>query len=82
LRTRQPKIPFASEFIEERKYLKNVTTKTLAWYEESFRAFDGALDSKQTINQRIVDLRTRGDFGHLCQHVATLYQCLLEVDGV
>ena len=33
----------ASEFMTERRYLKNVTPKTLAWYEQSFKAFDGAL---------------------------------------
>lgn len=55
-----PKITFTSEFSEKRKYLKNVTTKTLAWYELSFRAVDCELDPKQTINQRIVHLRTRG----------------------
>jgi hypothetical protein len=38
---------------------KNATT-TLAWYQNSFRAFSGALDSKQTINQRIVSLREKG----------------------
>jgi hypothetical protein len=53
-----PRIPFV--FIEERRYLKNVTTKTIAWYEQSFRAFEGALDSKEAINQRIVALRKRG----------------------
>jgi integrase/recombinase XerD len=62
-----PKIPpvldppsKTEEFIQERRYLKNVTTKTIAWYEQSFKAFDGALDSKQAINQRIVSLRERG----------------------
>jgi hypothetical protein len=36
-------------FIEERRYLKNVTAKTLAWYEQSFRAFDRALADEATI---------------------------------
>jgi integrase len=53
-------MPSASEFIRERKYLKNVTSKTLAWYEQSFQSFEGALESAQTIKQRIVELRNRG----------------------
>jgi hypothetical protein len=48
------------EFIHERRYLKNLTPKTLAWYDQMFKVFNGALDSKQTINQRIVALRERG----------------------
>ena len=50
-------LPPVSEFIEERRFLKNVTTKTIAWYEQSFRAFEGVLDSRAAINQRIVALR-------------------------
>jgi integrase/recombinase XerD len=46
--------------IQERKYLKNVTSKTLAWYEQSFRAFEGALESAQTIKQRLINLREKG----------------------
>jgi site-specific recombinase XerD len=49
-----------SEFITERKYLKNVTPKTLAWYVDAFKAFDGALESEAAIKGRIVQLRTRG----------------------
>src|SRR6516164_3301661 len=52
------KIP--SVFIEERRFLKNVTTKTIAWYEQTFKVFDGALESRESINQRIVSLRQRG----------------------
>ena len=48
------------KFIQERKYLKAVTDKTLAWYKDSFRAFEGALESTETINARIVELRMRG----------------------
>ena len=47
-------------FIQERKYLKAVTPKTLAWYRNSFRAFEGALESAAAINARIVELRERG----------------------
>ena len=48
------------EFITERKYLKNVTLKTLAWYGDAFKAFDGALESEAAIKGRIVKLWTRG----------------------
>jgi hypothetical protein len=48
------------KFIQERKYLKAVSEKTLLWYKDSFRAFEGALDSTETINARIVELRMRG----------------------
>jgi hypothetical protein len=45
----------ASEFMTERRYLKNVTPKTLAWYEQSFKAFEGALQSETAIRQWIVE---------------------------
>jgi len=48
------------QFITERKYLKNASRKTLSWYELSFRAFDGALDFKQTVIAKITELRHRG----------------------
>ena len=44
----------------ERRYLKNVTSKTLAWYNDSFRAFEGTLHSEATIKQRIEELWDRG----------------------
>jgi integrase/recombinase XerD len=46
--------------MEERKYLRNTTEKTQAWYQASFKAFSGALDSREAINRRIIDLRQRG----------------------
>jgi site-specific recombinase XerD len=49
-----------SDFITERQYLKNVTPKTLAWYRDAFKAFDGALDSEVALKRRIVELRSRG----------------------
>jgi site-specific recombinase XerD len=49
-----------SEFITERQYLKNVTPKTLLWYQDAFKAFGGALDSEVALKRRIVELRTRG----------------------
>jgi integrase/recombinase XerD len=49
-----------AEFITERRYLKNVSPKTILWYEQSFRSFGGALDSKSAIVSRIAVLRQRG----------------------
>jgi site-specific recombinase XerD len=48
------------QFIQERKYLKGVTEKTLLWYRDAFKAFDGALDSKAAVNARITELIRRG----------------------
>jgi integrase/recombinase XerD len=49
-----------SDFITERRYLKNVSPKTLLWYGDAFKAFGGALESEAAIKRRIVELRTRG----------------------
>lgn len=48
------------KFIQERTYFKNVTPKTIDWYRQSFHAFDGAMDSRATIGDRIGKLRTAG----------------------
>ena len=48
------------QFITERRYLKNVTAKTIVWYQHSFRAFRGALDDRGAIVARIAELRQRG----------------------
>jgi site-specific recombinase XerD len=47
-------------FIRERRYLKNVTPKTVAWYRDSFRAFEGAMDTRAGVLERIAKLRDRG----------------------
>jgi integrase/recombinase XerD len=47
-------------FIRERRYLKNVTPKTVAWYRDSFRAFDGAMDTRAGVLERVAKLRDRG----------------------
>jgi hypothetical protein len=41
-----------SEFMTERRYLNNVTPKTLAWYRDSFKAFIGALESEGVLKPR------------------------------
>jgi len=47
------------DFIRERRYLKTVSPKTIIWYGCSFKAFEGALESKEAARQRIVELRQR-----------------------
>ena len=37
------------QFIQERTYFKNVTPKTIAWYRQSFHAFEGAMDTRSNI---------------------------------
>ena len=49
-----------AEFIQHRVYLKGVSTQTVIWYNSSFKAFDGALDSKQNVVTRIAELKQRG----------------------
>jgi len=48
------------QFIRERMYLKGVSPNTVRWYRDSFRAFQGATDSKSAIVQRIEELTQRG----------------------
>jgi integrase/recombinase XerD len=48
------------QFIRERTYLKGVSPHTLLWYRDSFKAFQGATDSKAAIVQRIGELMERG----------------------
>ena len=47
------------QFITERRYLRNVSERTIQWYRHSFHAFEGALDSKSSIVSRIAELRQR-----------------------
>ncbi len=53
--------PLIEQFIRERMYFKNVSTKTTSWYRQSFPAFDGAMESKAAIGERIGQLRHLGD---------------------
>lgn len=48
-----------SAFLQERKWLQNVTPKTIALYEYSFQAFEGALESIENVKVRIAELRQR-----------------------
>ena len=49
-----------AEFIQHRVYLKGVSPQTVVWYNSAFKAFDGALDSKQSVVTRIAALIHRG----------------------
>lgn len=49
-----------NDFIQERLYLKGVSPRTVDWYRFSFKAFAGALDSRQAIIKRIAELKERG----------------------
>jgi integrase/recombinase XerD len=52
-------LSLTDQFIQERRYLMAVTPQTVIWYGTAFNAFKGALDSKEAVNQRIVELRKR-----------------------
>lgn len=47
------------QFISERKYLHNVSPRTVAWYSQGFKAFAGC-DTREQIIKRIGELRDRG----------------------
>lgn len=47
-------------FIKDRTILKSVTPKTVAWYRNSFNAFNGAIATKAAITDRVGQLRERG----------------------
>jgi len=48
------------QYVQERVYLKGVTPQTVIWIRQSLKRFDGALDSKQTVLDRIIELKNRG----------------------
>ena len=57
-------------FVQERRYLKNVSAKTVAWYGHAFHAFAGCgledptkippAQLKANLQQKVIELRTRG----------------------
>ena len=46
-------------FLQEKKYLENISTRTIVLYESCFRAFAGALEPHE-LQGRVVELRSRG----------------------
>jgi hypothetical protein len=72
-----------AQFLKERRYLKNVTDRTLGYYDKCFRAFTSVADctepsglTKRTLQTLIVGLRDRG---HHLQRVRSGAQRVLEV---
>jgi len=61
------------EFIRERRYLRNLSEKTLKHYRESYRAFEkeGAWENlyKQSLLAAIVKIRERGVKAGGCQRL-------------
>jgi site-specific recombinase XerD len=52
------------QFLAERRYLRNVTTSTIEWYETAFKAFrrtaDSSLIDKAALQHFVIALRQRG----------------------
>jgi site-specific recombinase XerD len=48
------------DFIKERQYLTGVSSRTVEWYRNSFRQFEGALEAKSAVVERIKVLKDRG----------------------
>ena len=48
------------KFIQHRVYLTGVSEQTVKRYRWSFKAFDGCLDSKDAVVERIAQLKGRG----------------------
>ena len=46
------------EFIEERRYLKNVSSQTLQWYQRSFKAFADAPEPERQSNRGLWNCET------------------------
>ena len=62
-----------SEFSTELKYIRNVSETTLSLYGWAFKAFDGALESRATVIERVKKLR---DGGLSAVSVNTYLRCI------
>lgn len=66
-------------FLQEKKYLQNVSLETIVLYETSFKAFYGC-DSIEDIKKRVVELRERGikpvSVNTYLRHMKTYYLSL------
>lgn len=47
-------------FLQEKRFLENISPRTIILYESSFKAFEGAIESLDEVKKRVVELRTRG----------------------
>lgn len=52
--------PSVSQFLEERKFLKNCTPKTQAWHAQALLKAFGGCTTEADYKQRIIELRQRG----------------------
>src|SRR5580700_7088021 len=48
------------EFLQERRWLQNLTPRTLSWHAHSLKMFAGCLDNPDKAKVRIGELRQRG----------------------
>lgn len=48
------------KFIEERKYLQNVSSRTIEWYRESFKWLNNPIPTKDDLKSLVVRMRTKG----------------------
>lgn len=53
-------MPGFQDFIRERKYLQNVSPRTIEWYENSFRWLPCEFPSQEQLNDAVVRMRERG----------------------
>jgi integrase/recombinase XerD len=49
-----------SDFIRERKYLRNVTPATLLWYDTSFRWLPSESPTQEQLNDGVIRMREKG----------------------
>jgi len=62
-------------FIRVRTYFKNVSPETQSWYRQSFRAFDGAIETRTAIGDRYRPVSRTWRVGDLNQHVSGVCKC-------
>ncbi|HEY7792260.1 MAG TPA: site-specific integrase, partial [Vicinamibacterales bacterium] len=62
-----PRSALFDQFVQERRYLKNVTPRTLRWYQEAFRAYratlppdSGPVPTKATLQHFVINWQERG----------------------
>ena len=53
--------PRFEQFIQERKYLTNVSTSTLEWYEHSFRWLVNPAPTEADLKDMVMRMRAKGN---------------------
>jgi integrase/recombinase XerD len=46
-------------FLQEKRYLQNISPKTITLYESCFKAFNGAIENMEHVKERVVELRAK-----------------------